>query len=698
MDFLQHQSDARARSRRLVALYALAVLITLVAVNALSWLGMRIFWNEPSLPWQVSATNSFLVLLFVLGGAWLEADRLSEGGAALALRLGARSPDAYDPREKRLMNICEEVAIAAGVPVPEVFILDHDGINALAAGPDVAHSAIVVTRGAIEKLERRELQGVIAHEMAHILNGDAALDMRLVGGFYGLSWLSMMGRSMMGAMLRRDSLTGFFGSDRSAGGTSVLRAGAPSARGGSAAGSGAAAVLVAAIGAIFFVAGWIGAKAARIAQSAVRRQREFLADASAVRLTRDQDGIVRALRKVAGEQVDEIDNEYADLVAHLWLASATRTGWFDTHPPLMVRIRRLCGRPLPPIRPMRTEMPGDAPSGGTATAGTVAATPAGAVGVPIDGGLLAFSGGHGDALQLVPRDHEVDAARVPDDEGDDVGVPLAAAGHAHVDGARDDRARRLAARTLRAAQDCAAPASVLVTAAREMPASLGRVALLLNAIVAGPVSIVDGDEKVSDPALYDALLWLEQPQAQWLRVPLIELLSARLRSWPLAHRRTLVDWCHDAVLADGRIEKTEWIYFTLVRHRLLPDRQGALPAVSELAMRRALAEIFSMAGHLSEQSARRLRDAVAEAASFLGVSQPASTPDQFGFDALTEALDALCTLPPLKKPRLLRILASLARDPAPPAYAAFLAAVAAAIDCPPLRSLHAGEEEVLNTR
>jgi len=558
------------------------------------------------------------VLLFVVGGAWLESANLEMGGSVVAHQLGARSPNPYDLRHKRLVNIVEEIALAATTPVPQIFILNHPGINALAAGADPAHAAVVVTEGALQTLTRDELQGVVAHEISHIINGDAAINTRLAGGLYGLYSLHILGRDMMNAGVgyrRRNHRLGPIRREASVWGFLFIP------------------------GALIAGVGWFGKFFAHLVQSGVSRQREYLADAQAVQFTRSRDGIGGALRKLSGQQEEPIDAAYAEVVSHLWLHSLSgKSGWFDSHPPLTDRVKRIYGRTLSPVRPEVLEIIGEHDSNATAPYESIPfqfdpnVAVAGFVPVVVGGGAIPRLGG---------TDQQATAVSTPE----------------------------------LARHDPSDPKILLFNAAKNPGTTLSSAALILNAIVAGPAA-ADDDDSASDPALVSALQWLEDPQGQWLRVPLIELLAAQLRDWPLESRRTL----------DGRVDKTEWIYFTLVRHRLFPEQSVSSRfsrSFNAVDKRKALAEIFSMAEKLSDKSPRAVREAVVQAAADIGISRPAATPEQFRFRSLTRALDVLSTIAPLRKPSLLKALQELHPDH-DATYAAFLDAVAAATDCPPL--------------
>src|SRR5690606_33180588 len=197
MDFFAHQDRARTRSRRLVALFVLALVAVVVAVDVAAYAGWWLFAGGLKPPRFFLGPNTFVTLLIVVGGAWVETHRLRDGASALAARLGARPRDDNDPLHRRLRDVTEETAIAAGVPVPALYVLDDPSINALAAGESPALAAVLVTRGALERLERAELQGVVAHEIAHIVGGDSASNAQLAGALYGLLSLHLLGSRML---------------------------------------------------------------------------------------------------------------------------------------------------------------------------------------------------------------------------------------------------------------------------------------------------------------------------------------------------------------------------------------------------------------------------------------------------------------------------------------------------------------------
>jgi len=319
MDFFAQQARVRGSSRRLVGLFVLAVIAIVVAIDAVVWLAMghRPVAGEPvasNLPLLFS--SSLIVLAGIGFSSLFRIMSLSGGGKTVAESVGAVPvpPDTADPALRRLRNVIEEVAIAAGVPVPDIYLMAGEpGINAFAAGYSASDAAVCVTQGCLDHLSRDELQGVIAHEFSHVLNGDMRLNIRLMGLLFGILVLAIVGRRVI-----------WFG-----GGRSSRRDG------------GGGQVWM--IGLALIVVGYIGYFFARLIQAAVARSRESLADASAVQFTRQSDGIAGALKKIAvlseGSQLQAANKQE---VAHMLFGEAgSFNALFATHPPLLERIRAL---------------------------------------------------------------------------------------------------------------------------------------------------------------------------------------------------------------------------------------------------------------------------------------------------------------------------------------------------------------------
>jgi len=315
MRFRRHQQAAQAGTRRLLGLFALVLLGLTLAVNAALALAWRLTapWSADYPDWFFT-TNTALLLLYVLGGHAVESLRLREGGAHVARLAGGREAGRDEPLERRLTQVVTEMALAANTRAPTAWVLPReDAINAFAAGWSADDAVVAVTRGALERLDRSELQGVVAHELSHLVHGDTSLNMRLIGMVWGLRLLFDLGR----------------------------RLAAP--------GAGSRHRFGVLFGVALMAVGALGWAAGRLLQAAVSRQREFLADASAVKYTRQVDGLGGALRKIAGQQRAQAAALSARTgpLAHLFLVSHARWAWWATHPPLAERIRRLYGRPMP---------------------------------------------------------------------------------------------------------------------------------------------------------------------------------------------------------------------------------------------------------------------------------------------------------------------------------------------------------------
>jgi len=326
MNFFEAQDDARRRTRWLIVYFILAVIGVICAVYgivawAMMYLGESLHFWDPSM---------FLVTAIATGGmmglgSLYKTMQLSGGGSVVARDMGGRQVDPHttDRDERRYVNIVEEMAIASGVPVPEIWIMDDEmGINAFAAGTEPGNAVVAVTRGCIQRLSRDELQGVVAHEFSHILNGDMRLNMRLMGGLFGILMISMIGKILFHAlrfMPMRSSRN-----DKNGGIAGIM-------------------ILLFLTGVGLMIVGGIGVFFARIIQAAISRQREFLADASAVQFTRNPDGIANALKKIGGfSDGSKMVSARAEEASHLFFADG---GMFSfglaTHPPLDVRIRAI---------------------------------------------------------------------------------------------------------------------------------------------------------------------------------------------------------------------------------------------------------------------------------------------------------------------------------------------------------------------
>lgn len=318
MNFFEQQDITRKKTMKLLFIFGLGVLGIVLAVYAAATLvfycsamesgNQRFNWFEPErFLWIIVAT-----LMVITGGSLAKIRALRQGGRYVAESMGGRlvEPSTSDTRERRLVNVVEEMAIASGISVPMVYVMDNEsGINAFAAGFGIDDAVVAVTRGTLEQLDRDELQGVIAHEFSHIVNGDMRLNIRLMGLISGILILAVMGRLILRSVRR---------SRKSKGSGPVLM-------------MGMALVLI----------GYIGVFFSRIIQSAVSRQREYLADSSAVQFTRNPSGIANALKIIGGFSPGTIVNSPLSVeTGHMFFGNAYKS-FFETHPPIIDRIRAI---------------------------------------------------------------------------------------------------------------------------------------------------------------------------------------------------------------------------------------------------------------------------------------------------------------------------------------------------------------------
>ncbi len=362
MDFFEQQDKTRRKTKLLVFYFAVAVVgahrghlfrvaghfyrrpgaqIALITAGTAADFALEsatVPRRQPSARWRSSSSAALYKTM-----------ALAPGGSAVSEMMGGRlvNPNSTDPDERKLLNVVEEMAIASGVPVPQVYVMDEeDGINAFAAGHKPGDATITVTRGCMKILSRDELQGVIGHEFSHILNGDMRLNLRLMGIIFGILCLAIIGRVLL-----------------------------QTARGG---GRGRGKNPLPLLGLALLLIGYIGVFFGRLIQAAVSRQREFLADASSVQFTRNPGGITGALKKIGGlgETGSRISHAHAEELSHMFFGNGVSEpfiGLLETHPPLAQRIRvfdpnfdgkfphvRYDGRDRPPediSKPKRQPMP-----------------------------------------------------------------------------------------------------------------------------------------------------------------------------------------------------------------------------------------------------------------------------------------------------------------------------------------------------
>ncbi|MDH5185263.1 MAG: M48 family metallopeptidase, partial [Gammaproteobacteria bacterium] len=331
MNFFEAQAVARRSTVWLVLLFSMAVIGLILVTNILVLIlsayletGQILFAYDTLhgyFQWSRFVAVSIAVTLLILGGSLIKSSQLSAGGHVIAEALGGQfiPQNSPEPHHRKIINVVEEMALASGSPVPKVYLLDEPGINAFAAGWTSSDAVIGITLGAVRQLGRDELQGVIAHEFSHILNGDMRLNIRLTGVLHGILLIGIIGYYLMRVMT-------YARSSRNEKGGSIV-------------------AVVIALGLGLVVIGYIGTFFGNMIKAMVSRQREYLADASSVQFTRNRDGISGALKKIGGiHHGSRLSSPAAPEFSHAYFAqgvSAFMGELFATHPPLKKRILRI---------------------------------------------------------------------------------------------------------------------------------------------------------------------------------------------------------------------------------------------------------------------------------------------------------------------------------------------------------------------
>ena len=333
MNFFEAQDHARRSTTLLILLFALAI-VFLLALSSFLFFEFLYFTEYGALTFSLPQLELVFdpnlgvvlcaaILLFIILGSLYKLVQLSAGGSAIAQYLGGViiPRGSTDPLHKKILNVVEEMAIASGMPVPQVYILNEQGINAFAAGWKTTNAVIGITQGALERLTRDELQGVIAHEFSHIFNGDMRLNIRLIAVLHGILMIGMLGRIILRSLRYARS------SRNSKGG-------------------GQAILVVLGVGGALAVIGYSGTFFGNWIKSLISKQREYLADASAVQFTRSSEGIANALKKIGGAiPGSALLTASVDEYSHAYFAKgdtgALSMFSFATHPPLKQRIYRI---------------------------------------------------------------------------------------------------------------------------------------------------------------------------------------------------------------------------------------------------------------------------------------------------------------------------------------------------------------------
>ena len=616
MDFFESQERAKRNTAMLVWMFVAALLATMASVHVLLTVLLA---NGNFADVRMLGLSLGSVLVVVVIGMAVKFVQMSHGGRAVAEAMGGVQidPGSGDPAERRVLNVVEEMAIASGVRVPPVFLIDEPSINAFAAGNGEQDAVIGVTRGCIEQLSRDELQGVMAHEFSHIFHRDTRLNMQLVAWLGGIFAISLVGRIIM-----RSALSS-----------------------GSSRGKNDGKMVAIALGGAVFLIGIVGYFFGRIIQSAVSRQREYLADASAVQYTRNPDGIAGALEKIAHGAGSRIAAPAAAEFSHFFFANGIGA-LFSTHPPIEERIARIRGARMV-----------SAGVGATATTGAMPDAPS------------AFA-----APRASPH-----AAGTPSPVVSAV-VPAAALRAARAGmGSVDPPALHVAAELL-----ANAPA-VLLDAARNPFGARAVVCLMLLSDEAAERArqlrtIAASDAKLAEATAVLAAQASIVPQE---RMPILEVCAAALAMLSPAQYAQFRTTLAQLIAADGQVDRVEWTVRVILRHAV--EGRGSAPSAPGKATMLDLSLVVSVLAW----SGAADQDAVARAWQSAREAEPA-LPDgpeplqRCTLDALAVSLRSLAGATPRLKRRLVdACVACVAADGRTTVEEAeLLRAVCASIDAP----------------
>lgn len=643
MNFFEQQDIARRNTRALLLLFIAAVFLLILITNALVaaflWFGQDYNVYSGSREGFSGFLSYFSVARFgtiglgvtavvalVVMVKWIQ---LSTGGKAVAEGMGGTRilPQSSDPAERRVLNVVEEIALAANMPVPPVYVMNGErGINAFAAGVTPADAIVAVTRGTISQLKRHELQGVIAHEFSHILNGDMRLNIRLAAMLKGITFVGDVGH-----ILLRSSHMARTGRNQKNGGPPLLL-----------------------LGFGLLAVGWLGGLVARYIKAGISRQKEFLADASAVQYTRNPEGIGDALRVIGGYVPGTLVHAArAAEMSHIFFGQIEHHLWqlFATHPPLEDRIRRIdpgwdgqfIARKPEPFHEKQTGA-----QLGLGRAELVAAALAASV--------LAQQGDAESAEEILP-DAEFGAS--PDaleaQTAATHDLPVAFVRYSH---------EPLGANALVFA--------LLMSADPEL--SQRQMSIVDEAEVAGLSNLVS--------TLTPGILQLTAPQ----RLPLLEMCLPALKSTSAPQYRRFKNTMMKLIQADARTDLYEWCLFQLVRHYLDPEFIRVKPSRPRYrSLQKVLHHVRVVLSVLAHEGGDDADSVFRIAADELAFTTLAIMPrDQCSITSFSKAVYELADCYPLLKPRVLKAMTLAA------SYDGFLSApereiiasMAAVMDCP----------------
>ena len=653
MNFFEHQDRARRKTGMLVWLFIVAV-AGLIAGTYVLIMSVYLGGLEQASQQRESLINQFgpdtfwrpdillgvalAVFLVVGGGSLFKTAQLSGGGEPLALSLGGRRllNDSGDQVERKVLNVVEEMALASGLPVPPVFMMDREqGINAFAAGYQPEDAVIGVTRGCVEQLSRDELQGVIAHEFSHILNGDMRLNIRLIGIVHGILLVGLIGYYT----LRIAAASGGRRSSNNKGGGGLAFLG---------------------LGLGLMAIGFIGTLIGNLIKAAVSRQREFLADASAVQFTRDPNGIAGALKKIGGLNTgSKVTVAKAAEASHMFFAEGV-SELFATHPPLAKRIARI---DMFWQAEMQVEQATQA--GASSSTPPPAFAPAGAVGFA---GSTAASMPPPDTL---PPRYEPQPAPSIEQAVEAIGKPTS---------------QQIA----RSHELLESLPEALRKAAREPYGARGVIyALLLDADFTSCQRQFERLAAEADPAVYRLTIQLHkltETLPRESRLPLVDICLAPLKDLSPEQYERFRDNIHALAAADNRLSLFEWTLQKVVLHVLDPHfGRKRKPKTNQRPAPEDVSTVLSALAHAGSRDKDLVQNAFERGVEATGLPPLELQPwDRTIFSRLNHSLDALGRLPGKSKAKLIRGLAETASADGTITSREInlLRAIATTLDCP----------------
>ncbi|RLU03853.1 MAG: protease [Ketobacter sp.] len=600
MSFYQNQDNARRKTGLLVFYFVTAVVLIIAAVNFSLFLVFAFSdtasmslteWMQSPLCWGLAG----ITLGAILFGSLMRLAQLSKGGVSVALMAGATplDPATKAPKEKILINVVEEMAIASGTPVPRIFVMrDEPGINAFVAGTESNNTVLAVTSGCLEKLTRDELQGVIGHEFSHILNGDMKLNVRLIGILAGILFIGQIGEFLLRGQSRRN----YYGRRSSKDGNQLIP-----------------------LGLALMLIGYVGLFFGRLIKAAISRQREFLADASSVQFTRNPEGIASALYAIQHYSGNSLlMNAHAEDMNHMCFGETITmhlSGMLATHPPIEDRIRSIDNGLLPRLKARFRKRDEVVPQSEVAP-GATTARPTSTV-APGVASVAAPLSGFSSAEPVRADAREVKAS---------VGQPTAQ----HYDYAKQLHQQ-------------------IPQAIHELAHQLQSADTVLYAIL-----LLESPDITSLPVAFPAeslaLRASLKEAGPLIRLPLLDICLATLKLADADRRQTIIKNSVDLIKLDRKITLSEFVFCFLIQQSLSDIQRPSRTVKSYQPMEPALAVLFSGLVQVSGDNKEKQKE------NFQQIMQYYSNRDHSSVlqhppspKALNKALQQLKRLTPLLK-------------------------------------------------